>query len=144
MPRSLKRSLTVPNPLREGLLVQIRGGILDYPSENAAWIGLVRYQLLIGKPHPITVAIARMHPDDQDVIDDFLLEVAGCGLSLRGQFLSHVVQRAVEGAAQPNEQAVTEMVPGELLKMARAWRKDPQGVMAGLGGEDRVSVRELP
>ena len=41
------------------------------PIENAAWIGLVRYQLLSAKPHPITSAIARMHPDDQDAIDDF-------------------------------------------------------------------------
>jgi hypothetical protein len=133
MPRSLKRSITVPNPVRDGLLAQLQDGTLDYPSENAAWIGLARYQLLIGKPHPITVAIARMHPDDQDVIDDFLLEVATRGLSLRGQFLSHVVQRAVSGTGDPNEQAVTEMVPGELLKMARAWRRDPEGVMAGLG-----------
>lgn len=133
MPRSLKRSITVPNPVRDGLLAQLQDGTLDYPSENAAWIGLARYQLLIGKPHPITVAIARMHPDDQDVIDDFLLEVASRGLSLRGQFLAHVVQRAVSGTGDPNEQAVTEMVPGELLKMARAWRRDPEVVMAGLG-----------
>ena len=133
MPRSLKRSITVPNPVRDGLLAQLQDGTLDYPSENAAWIGLARYQLLIGKPHPITVAIARMHPDDQDVIDDFLLEVATRGLSLRGQFLSHVVQRAVSGTGDPNEQTVTEMVPGELLKMARAWRRDPDGVMKSLG-----------
>jgi hypothetical protein len=133
MPRSLKRSITVPNPVREGLLAQLQDGTLDDPGENAAWIGLARYQLLIGKPHPITVAIARMHPDDQDVIDDFLLEVASRGLSLRGQFLSHVVERAVSGTADPTEQTVTGMVPGELLRMARAWRRDPEGVRAGLG-----------
>jgi hypothetical protein len=133
MPRSLKRSITVPNPVREGLLAQLQDGTLDYPSENAAWIGLARYQLLIGKPHPITVAIARMHPDDQDVIDDFLLEVASRGLSLRGQFLSHVVERAVSGTSDPTEQSVTGIVPGELLKMARAWRRDPEVVMARLG-----------
>jgi hypothetical protein len=73
-----------------------------------------------------------MHPDDQDVIDDFLLEVATRGLSLRGQFLSHVVQRAVSGTGDPNEQAVTEMVPGELLKMARAWRRDPEAVLSAI------------
>jgi hypothetical protein len=28
-----------------------------YPSENAAWIGLARYQLLIGKQHPVTAAM---------------------------------------------------------------------------------------
>ncbi len=68
-----------------------------------------------------------MHPDDQDVIDDFLLEVASRGLSLKGQFLSRVVQRAVSGTTDPTEQSVTGMVPGELLKMARNWRRDPEG-----------------
>ena len=58
MSRSVKKSITVPNPVREGLNLQIDSGILDYPSEIAAWIGLARYQLLIGKPHPVTAAIA--------------------------------------------------------------------------------------
>ena len=95
MSRSTKKSITVPNPIREGLQVQLKQGTLDYPSENAAWIGLVRYQLLSGKPHPITSAIARMHPDDQDVIDDFLLDVAKRGLTLKGQFLSHLIREAL-------------------------------------------------
>jgi len=54
MSRSTKKSITVPNPVREGLTAQLKAGTLDYPSENAAWIGLARYQLLSGKPHPIT------------------------------------------------------------------------------------------
>ena len=74
-----------------------------------------------------------MHPDDQDAIDDFLLEVASRGLSLKGQFLSHVVERAVSGTTDPTEQSVTGMVPGELLRMAKAWRRDPAGVMVGVG-----------
>lgn len=72
------------NPVSEGLVAQHQDGTLDYPSENAVWIGLARFQLLIGKQHTITVAIARMHADDEKVIDDFLLEVATRGLSLRG------------------------------------------------------------
>jgi len=132
MPRSQKKSITVPYPVRDGLVSQIENGTLDYPSENAAWIGLARYQLLIGKPHPITVAIARMHPDDQDVIDDFLLAVSSRGLSLRGQFLAHVVERAIAGQPSPNEQEVTTLVPQELLRMAKAWRDDPEGGMEAL------------
>lgn len=132
MPRSLKKSVTVPTPIRDGLLAQLADGTLDYPSENAAWIGLARYQLLVGKPHPITAAIARMHPVDQDLVDDFLLEVAGRGLSLRGQFLAHLVKEAVSGADSPGEQEVGGLVPGELLRMAKAWKKDPERVIAGL------------
>lgn len=123
MPRSTKKSITVPMPIRDGLAHQIKDKTLDYPSENAAWIGLARYQLLIGKPHPVTAAIARMHPEDQDVIDDFLLEAARKGLSLKGQLLMRLIQQAISGAADPTEQQVAELVPGELLKMARAWGK---------------------
>ena len=103
-----------------------------YPSENAAWIGLAHYQLLIGKPHPVTAAIARMHADDQDVIDDFLLEIASRRLNLRGHLLSRLIRQAIYGCSQPNEQEVEQLVPQELLKMAREWRKNPERVLAHL------------
>ncbi len=132
MPRSTKRSITVPNPVRDGLVAQIDRGTLDYPSENAAWIGLARYQLLIGKPHPITAAIARMHSDDQDVIDDFLLEIANRGLTLKGQFLSHLIRQAIAGCQDPTEQQAEGLVPQELLRLAKEWQKAPEKVLSGL------------
>ena len=122
MARSSKKSITIPNPVREGLVQQMADGTLDYPSENAAWIGLARYQLLIGKPHPVTAAIARMHPDDQDVIDDFLLARARSGESLKGQLLTKLIKAAIDGTASPTEQGVAELLPAELLKMAKQWR----------------------
>ena len=126
MARSSKKSITIPNPVREGLVQQMADGTLDYPSENAAWIGLARYQLLIGKPHPVTVAIARMHPDDQDVIDDFLLSRARSGESLKGQLLTKLIKAAIDGTSSPNEQTVAELLPAELLKMAKQWRSTGQ------------------
>ena len=72
MSRSIKKSIAIPQPVRDALAGQIENGVLDYPSENAAWIGLARYQLLIGKPHPVTAPIALMHQRHQDLIDDFL------------------------------------------------------------------------
>lgn len=125
MPRSSKKSITVPQPIREGLVHQIKDRTLDYPSENSAWIGLARYQLLVGKPHPVTAAIARMHPEDQDVIDDFLLDAASRGISLRGQLLMRLIKEAINGSSNPTEQQVADLVPAELLKMARAWRQSP-------------------
>ena len=122
MARSSKKSITIPNPVREGLVQQMADGTLDYPSENAAWIGLARYQLLIGKPHPVTAAIARMHSDDQDVIDDFLLARARSGESLKGQLLTKLIKAAIDGTASPTEQGVAELLPAELLKMAKQWR----------------------
>ena len=38
--------------------------------------------------------------------------------------------------AKPTEQEVTKLLPGELLKMAREWRKDPEGVIARLQGRN--------
>ena len=122
MARSSKKSITIPNPVREGLVQQMADGTLDYPSENAAWIGLARYQLLIGKPHPVTAAIARMHSDDQDVIDDFLLARARSGESLKGQLLTKLIKATIDGTSSPTEQAVAELLPAELLKMAKHWR----------------------
>ena len=132
MSRSTKRSITIPNPVRDALSSQIENGVLDYPSENAAWIGLARYQLLIGKPHPITSAIARMHADDQDVIDDFLLEIAKRGLSLKGQFLSQLIKSALNGSDVPTEQEIANLLPQELLCMAKEWQKKPDKVIATL------------
>ena len=126
MARSSKKSITIPNPVREGLVQQMADGTLDYPSENAAWIGLARYQLLIGKPHPVTAAIARMHPDDQDVIDDFLLARARAGDSLKGQLLTKLIKAAIDGIDSPTEQGVAELLPVELLKMAKQWRATGQ------------------
>ena len=66
------------------------------------------------------------------MIDDLLLAVASRGLSLKGQFLAHLVREAVTGADSPGEQEVGGLIPSELLRMAKAWRKDPEEVLAGL------------
>ena len=134
MPRSSKKSIAVTNPVRNGLLAQMKAGILAYPSENAIWMGLARYQLIVGKPHPITAPIAWMHPGDQDVIDDFLEALALSGFNLKGQFLQRLVDLGVARCDNPNSQEVTQLLPDELLKLARAWKKDPQGVISSLAG----------
>jgi hypothetical protein len=132
MSRSVKKSIAIPQPVRDGLCAQIDNGTLEYPSENAAWIGLARYQLLIGKPHPVTVAISRMHADDQDTIDDFLQEIATRGLALRGMLLERLIRQAIDGSQEPSCQETAELVPQELLKLAREWRKKPASVIARL------------
>jgi hypothetical protein len=53
------------------------------------------------------LSISRIHPGNQDVIDDFRISVATRGLSLSAQFISHVVQRALIEADQPTEQRGT-------------------------------------
>jgi hypothetical protein len=132
MSRSTKRSITIPNPVRDALNGQIENGVLDYPSENAAWIGLARYQLLIGKPHPVTASIALMHQRHQDLIDDFLHAIATNSIGLRGQLLSRLIRQAISGGDLPNEQEVASLVPQELLKMAKDWKRSPEKVLKRL------------
>ena len=73
-----------------------------------------------------------MHADDQDVIDDFLLEIASRGLSLKGQFLEKLVALGVARCQNPNQQKVTELLPDELLRLAKAWKKEPKKVITTL------------
>ena len=122
MARSAKRSLTVPHPVRDALQTQIEDGTLNYPSENAAIIGLIRYQLICGKAHPLTEPIARMHPDEQDVIDDFLLAITEAGLNLKGQFLENLVKQVTAGEDSQSLSVVNQLLPTQLLKMAKQWK----------------------
>jgi len=132
MSRSIKKSIAIPQPIREGILSHVQSGVIGYPSEKAAWIGLARYQLLIGKPHPVTAAIALMHQNHQDIIDDFLHALAVRKIGLRGQFLSRLISQAIEGNCNPTEQEVEGLIPQELLRMAREWKRHPDQVLQRL------------
>lgn len=63
-----------------------------------------------------------MHQVDQDVIDDFLLAVTEAGLNLKGQFLKHLVQTAVDGEEAPSLSVVKNLLPRQLLAMAKSWK----------------------
>ena len=54
------------------------------------------------------------------------------GLALKGQFLARLVRSADAANHNPNEQEVTALLPAQLLRMAREWRKDPEGVIRRL------------
>jgi hypothetical protein len=88
----------------------------------------------------VTAAISRMHADDQDVIDDFLEEIATRGLALRGVFLERLIRQAIDGSIEPTCQGTAELVPLELLKLAREWRKTPADVIARLAANTGNSV----
>jgi hypothetical protein len=101
MPRSTKKSITVPNPVREGIVEQVKGGILEYPSDSAARIGLVRYQPLIGEWSKVTSAVVRMQAEHHGVTDDLPLDLAQRGLSLEGQFVPQLNQASHRRTPRP-------------------------------------------
>ena len=122
MPRSAKKSVAIPHPNLDGLKEQQKRRLFRYPSDNALIVGLIRYQLIIGKSHPITEEIARMHPEDQDTIDDFLLELNKRGLSLGGSFLEHVVERTVSEEKNPDTETIIRLQASKILELANRLR----------------------
>jgi len=72
-----------PRPLgRRGGTPPARPAI-SYPSRNAAIVGLIAYAVAFPRPHQLTAALAKMSPEDQDIVHDFLLKAAREGINLR-------------------------------------------------------------
>lgn len=83
--RSTPRTVKIPVPLIDAIehLRQTDQPFADYPSTNAALVGLLRYAIAFPRPHELTAGIARLSPGDQDRIDDLLLEAARSQVDLR-------------------------------------------------------------
>jgi hypothetical protein len=43
-----------------------------------------------------------------------------------------LIRQALSGESQPNEQEVQALVPQELLKMAKEWKRSPEKVLKRL------------
>jgi len=54
-----------------------------YPSRNAAIVGLIAYAVAFPRPHQLTAALAKMSPEEQDIVHDLLLKAAKEGINLR-------------------------------------------------------------
>lgn len=133
MARSTKRSIAIANPLLDVLEHQLKSGVLDYPSVNAAINGLLLYQGLTGKPHDITSRIAYMHRDHQDVIHDFTLEMNRRGVSLMGSFIRHVAERVAAGEAEPDPDTIVKMQADHVLELALRWQRGDEDVWSEIG-----------
>lgn len=83
--RSKNRTVKIPCPILEAIEILRQPGqpLADYPSVNAALVGLLRYAVAFPRPHRLTAAVARLPEADQDRIDDFLCECARTGRDLR-------------------------------------------------------------
>lgn len=101
---------------------------MDYSSENAAVIGLMVYQLIVGKSHPLTSAILHMPPADQDCIYDFLLEMTKRRMNLKGQLLNAMIHRAMGTAPQISLDRIAQLQAPELLALARRWKDGDEKV----------------
>ena len=87
----------------------------------------------------MSAAIALIHQRHQDLSDDFLHAIATNGIGLRGQFLSRLIRQAISGGDLPTEQEVASLVPQELLKMAKEWKRNPEKVITRLSGKAEMA-----
>ena len=111
--RSKPKSVKVPSILAEP--AEDRSRELGYGSFNAYVTGLIRYDLVSLKPHTLTVPIALMDLDAQDRIDTDLAQLHSTGEGAKGQWLEHVIERAVEKCLE----AKPDSSPDELKKATK-------------------------
>jgi hypothetical protein len=83
--RSAPRTVKIPVPLIDTVEYLRRPGhpFTDYPSTNAALVGLLRYAIAFPRPHELTAGIARLPAADQDQIDDLIAKAVRAGVDLR-------------------------------------------------------------
>ena len=128
MGRSKKFTFSIPWPLFETLEKQIEDRILDYPSVSAAVNGIILYQGLSRKDHPITSPISYMHPDRQDVIHDFVRELNERGLNIMGSFIRRVAERVAAGEAEPDPEEIERKHADQILDWALRWQQGDETV----------------
>lgn len=94
------RSLKIPVDLAEA--AEMRAKELGYPSWGAFVKGLMRYDLMVLKPHSVTVEIAQMSHASQDAVDARLLENLKNGRAERGSYLERLLEKMkdAEGVAK--------------------------------------------
>ena len=89
--RSKTRSVKIPHSISDA--GDHRARALGYTSLNAYIVSLMRYDLLVRCPHPLTLPIARMRMEDQDKIDDHLLKLEGQNRKAQRAFFNSLVEQ---------------------------------------------------
>jgi hypothetical protein len=55
----------------------------DYPSTNAALVSQITYAVAFPRPQELTAGLAKMRPEDQDIVHDYVLKAVTEGIDLR-------------------------------------------------------------
>jgi len=118
--RSSNFTLRLPCVFME--ILQERARQLGYRSLTGYIVGLIRYDLMIGKDHPATVEISRQAQEEQDAIDDELVRMYQSGESLKGQYFETAMRDAVKSLAEGKEIAKAK-ITDELLRRVRNRKK---------------------
>jgi hypothetical protein len=89
--RSKTRSVKIPHSICDA--GDHRARALGYVSLNAYIVSLMRYDLLVRCPHHLTLPVARMRIEQQDMIDDHLLKLEGKSRKDQEAFFNSLVKQ---------------------------------------------------
>jgi hypothetical protein len=105
-----RRSINLPPSLADA--AEERARELGYPSLNAYFKALIRYDLLVAGDHSVTQPVAELPAHVQDRFDDTLIKNWKDGVRERGSYLKWCIRQMVEEA----EGADPKDIEGGLLK----------------------------
>jgi hypothetical protein len=81
-----------------------------YPSRNAAIVALIAYAVAFPRPHQLTAALAKMSPEDRDIVHDFLLKAAKEEINLRDVLPKPATAEALLGFSRESIRKRSEVV----------------------------------
>ena len=103
---SAPKSIRIPPDLEEA--TEGRWRQLGYATFAQYVRALIRYDLMCGGDHPLTLPVSQMPLEKQDKLDSFLLRLSKRGGSVRGQLFESIM----DGSRRRQE----TLKPSEFLK----------------------------
>lgn len=119
--RSTPKTFRLPSTLEES--AQARWKEAGYASLSEYALGLLRYDLLIRRPHETTASLSKLSREEQDGIDLEIAKMFASGETLGGSWFEHRVEDAVKATGVPTPEP--SKFAKELLKrLARNFPRD--------------------
>lgn len=119
--RTKNFTVRIPNCLKDCLAE--RTSQLGMDAVSTYILSLIRYDLLIGKPHHYTGDFHRLSNSEQDRIDDEIARAFQSGDTLGGSWFEARIKQATEEAAlakEPEPSRVAEKITAKLKRKKAA------------------------
>ncbi len=119
--RTKNFTVRIPNCLKDCLAE--RTAQLEMDAVSTYILSLIRYDLLIGKPHHYTGDFHKLSNSEQDRIDDEIARAFQSGDTLGGSWFENRIKQATEEASLANEpqpSSVAEKITQKLKRKKAA------------------------
>lgn len=136
--KSEKYPVSLPHYITEPLKLQMKEGVLEFPTMADAIRGTLLCQLLKGGCHPVSEKLAMMGKPIQDMVGEFINVLAGQGYTQKQRFLDLLIERAIAEVGEKEERELAVWITQDLVEMARR-HKNGEDVVSELFGAPAVS-----